>query len=119
GLHLLRGIPRQAVANKTPIKGTSYTAADIADTHSTCPWNTDMYGVNLAKPGAQAYYDSVFELFASWGVDFVKVDDLSSPYHRAEIEAIRSAIDRTGRKIILSLSPGPTPIADGVHVSTH
>ncbi len=119
GLHLMRGIPRQAVANKTPIKGTSYTAADIADTKSTCPWNTDMYGVNMAKPGAQEYYDSVFELFASWGLDFVKVDDLSAPYHRPEIEAIRRAIDRTGRKIILSTSPGPTPVVDGVHVSTH
>src|ERR1017187_5110591 len=32
GLHLIRGIPRQAVAAKTPIKGTDYTAADIADT---------------------------------------------------------------------------------------
>jgi hypothetical protein len=119
GLHLMRGIPRQAVANKTPIKGTTYTAADIADTKNTCPWNADMYGVNMAKPGAQEYYDSVFELFASWGLDFVKVDDLSAPYHRPEIEAIRRAIDRTGRKIILSTSPGPTPVADGVHISTH
>jgi hypothetical protein len=119
GLHLMRGIPRQAVANKTPIKGTPYTAADIADTKSICPWNTDMYGVNMAKPGAQQYYDSVFELFAAWGLDFVKVDDLSAPYHRSEIEAIRQAIDRTGRKIILSTSPGPTPIVDGFHISTH
>ncbi|MEO6995058.1 MAG: NPCBM/NEW2 domain-containing protein [Lacunisphaera sp.] len=119
GLHLMRGIPREAVANKTPIKGTHYTAADIADMRSTCPWNTDMYGVNMAKPGAQEYYDSVFELFATWGLDFVKVDDLSAPYHRPEIEAIRRAIDRTGRKIILSTSPGPTPLMDGVHVSTH
>jgi hypothetical protein len=119
GVHLMRGIPRQAVAAKTPIKGTSYTAADIADTNSRCMWNTDMYGVDMTRPGAQAYYDSVFELFASWGVDFVKVDDLSRPYHQAEIEAIRKAIDKTGRPIVFSTSPGATPLSAGEHVSTH
>jgi len=119
GVHLMRGIPRQAVAAKTPIKGTSYTAADIADTNSRCMWNTDMYGVDMTKPGAQAYYDSVFELFASWGVDFVKVDDLSRPYHQAEVAAIREAIDKTGRPIVFSTSPGATPLSAGEHVSTH
>jgi hypothetical protein len=119
GLHLMRGIPRQAVAAKTPVKGTSYTAADIADTNSICQWNTDMYGVDMTKPGAQEYYDSVFELFASWGLDYVKVDDLSRPYHQPEIEALRQAIDRTGRPIVLSTSPGATPVASGPHVSTH
>jgi len=119
GLHLMRGIPRQAVAAKTPIQGTSYTSADIADTNSICRWNTDMYGVNMTKPGAQEYYDSVFELFASWGLDFVKVDDLSRPYHQPEIEAIRQAIDRTGRPIVFSTSPGATPLSAGDHVSTH
>jgi len=123
GLHLMRGIPRQAVAAKTPIKGTSYTAADIADTrtdtNSMCQWNTDMYGVDMTKPGAQEYYDSVFELFASWGLDFIKVDDLSRPYHQPEIEAIRKAIDRTGRPIVFSTSPGATPVSAGDHASTH
>jgi hypothetical protein len=119
GLHLMRGIPRQAVAAKTPIKGTSYTAADIADTNSICEWNTDMYGVDMTKPGAQEYYDSVFELFASWGLDFIKVDDLSRPYHQPEIEAIRRAINRTGRPIVFSTSPGATPVSAGDHVSTH
>jgi len=119
GIHMMRGIPRQAVYAKTPIKNTSYTAADIADTNSICPWNGDMFGVDITKPGAQAYYDSLYELFASWGLDFVKVDDLSRPYHQAEIEAIRQAIDRTGRKIVFSTSPGATPLSDGEHISTH
>ena len=70
-------------------------AADIANKNSVCPWNTDMYGVDMTKPGAQEYYDSVFELLASWGVDFVKVDDMSRRIrHQAEIEAVRKAIDR-------------------------
>lgn len=119
GLHLMRGIPRQAVAQKTPIKGTRYTAADIADTNNVCQWNTDMYGVDMSKPGAQEYYDSVFEQFAAWGLDFVKVDDLSRPYHTAEIEAIRKAIDRMGRPIVFSTSPGATPLTVGEHVSHH
>ena len=119
GLHLMRGIPRQAVAAKTPVKGTRYTAADIADTNSICQWNGDMFGVDLTRPGAQEYYDSVFEQFAAWGLDFVKVDDLSRPYHQAEIEAIRKAIDHTGREIVFSTSPGATPLSAGGHVSTH
>ncbi|MGA9451460.1 MAG: alpha-galactosidase [Verrucomicrobiia bacterium] len=119
GLHLMRGIPRQAVAQKTPIKGTSYTAADIADINNTCRWNGDMYGVDMTKPGAQAYYNSVFDQFAAWGLDFVKVDDISRPYHQTEIEAIRKAIDQTGRKIVFSTSPGATPLSDGEHVSRH
>ena len=119
GIHMMRGIPRQAYQQDTPVKGTSYSARDIADTNSTCAWNGDMYGVNMSKPGAQAYYDSIMELVASWGVDFVKIDDLSRPYHRAEIEGIRKAIDKTGRAIVLSTSPGETPVGQGSHVMDH
>ena len=120
GLHLLRGIPRQAVQQNVPILGADGVhAADIADTKDTCRWNGDMYGVDMTKPGAQAYYDSVFALLASWDLEFVKVDDLSRPYHTAEIEAIRKAIDKTGRPMVFSTSPGETPLADGEHVANH
>jgi len=120
GLHLLRGIPRQAVdRDHSPILGTPYKAAEIANRKSICPWNTDMYGVDTGKPGAQEYYDSVFALLASWDLDYVKVDDLSAPYHKDEIEAIRKAIDRTGRPIVLSTSPGATPVSQGGHVQAH
>jgi hypothetical protein len=121
GIHIMRGIPRQAVAQNLPVKGTAYTARDIANTNSTCDWNGDMFGVDMTKAGAQAYYDSVYELIASWGVDFVKVDDLSRPYekNRLEIEAIRKAIDKTGRAIVFSTSPGETPVAEGKHVEAH
>jgi phospholipase/lecithinase/hemolysin len=80
-----------------------------------------MYGVDMTKPGAQAYYDSVFDLIASWGVDFVKVDDISRPYHdnEREVEAIRAAIDRTGRPMVLSLSPGETALDAAEHVTRH
>jgi alpha-galactosidase len=116
GVHLTRGIPRQAVDQNVPILGTNVHAADIADRRAVCRWNTDMYGVDMSKAGAQEYYDSVFALLASWEIDFIKVDDLSSPYHGPEIEAIRKAIDKTGRPIILSTSPGATPLGRGEHV---
>jgi hypothetical protein len=118
GIHLMRGIPRLAVKRNLPLFGTHYRAQDIADTNSVCPWNPDMYGVDMRKPGAQAYYDSVFSLYASWGVDFVKMDDMSRPYdaHAPEIEAAHRAILASGRPIILSLSPGETPVARADHV---
>jgi alpha-galactosidase len=121
GIHLLRGFPRQAIEANTPILGTAYHAADIADKDHPCKWNPDMWGVDMTKPGAQEYYNSVFDLIASWDVDFVKVDDLSRPYeeHQPEIEAIRKAIDRTDRPIVLSTSPGETPLSAADHVAMH
>ena len=119
GIHILRGIPRQAVAQNTAILGTNYTAADIADTDSTCDWNTDMYGVDPTRPGAQEYYNSIFQLYAEWGVDYVKVDDITRPYRRGEIELIHNAIKNSGREMVLSLSPGPTPVSEGDHVSKY
>ena len=112
GIHIMRGIPRLAVEQNLPVLGTSVRAADIADTDSICSWNPDMYGVDMQKPGAQAYYDSIFALYASWGVDFIKMDDMSRPYdaHAAEIEASHHSIARTGRPMVLSLSPGETPV---------
>ena len=122
GIHIMRGIPKQAARRNTPVLGTSLYAADIAVTSSTCPWNPDMFGVDASTPGGQAYYDSIFKLYASWGVDYVKVDDIARPYNdvqKAEIEAVRKAIDNSGRKMVLSLSPGATPIRAGEHVMQH
>ncbi|MGE5612939.1 MAG: glycoside hydrolase family 27 protein [Bacillota bacterium] len=127
GIHIMRGIPRQAVHAATPIKGTSRTARDIAHSFSVCSWNTDMYGVNPNAEGAQEYYDSLFELYASWGVDFVKADDICitefKPHDlysaKGEIEMIRKAIDKCGRPIVLSLSPGPALLEQAEHLSRH
>lgn len=118
GVHLMRGIPRLAVERNLPVLGAGVRAADIADVTSTCPWNPDMYGVDMRRPGAQAYYDSVFRLLAEWGVDFVKMDDMSRPYdaHAPEIEAAARAIANCGRPMVLSLSPGETPVPRGAHV---
>jgi alpha-galactosidase len=106
GIHVMRGIPREAVAKKLPIPGTSVTADMIANTSDTCNWLNSMFGIDMTKEGSQAYYNSLFELYASWGVDYVKVDDIATPYHAPEIEAVRKAIDNSGRTMVLSLSPG-------------
>lgn len=127
GIHILRGIPRQCVHLNTPTVTPGVTARDIASQFSVCPWNTDMYGVDAGKRGAQEYYDSLFSLYASWGVDFVKVDDISNtefkphdPYSaRKEIEMIKKAIDNCGRDIVLSLSPGPAPLWEAEHLKTY
>jgi alpha-galactosidase len=119
GIHIMRGIPRLAVEKNSPILGTLFTAREIYSTKNGSSWLRDMYTVDDSKRGAQEYYNSLFALYASWGIDFVKVDDISSPYRNAEIEMIREAIDGCGRHIVLSLSPGPTPLADAEHVSAH
>ena len=127
GIHILRGIPRQAVHRNTPIFGSDRTAREIAHPYSICSWNTDMYGVDPHRDGAKAYYDSLFSLYASWDVDFVKVDDIAvtefrpdCPYSaKEEIELIRRAIDRCGREMVLSLSPGPARTENAAHLRQH
>jgi len=118
GIHIMRGVPKTAVERKLPVKGAGNITADqIYSTEMQCEWLRDNYTIVAGKPGAQEYYDSLFELYAGWGVDFVKVDDLSKPYHRDEIEMIRKAIDKCGRPIVFSTSPGATPVSAADHVS--
>jgi alpha-galactosidase len=106
GLHIMRGIPRIAVERNLPVLGTDVRAGEIADRDAVCDWNTDNFGLDHSRPGAQAYYDSLLALFAEWGVDFVKADDMIGPYHDREIEAFATALRRSGRDMVLSLSPG-------------
>ena len=119
GIHILRGIPKQAIRENVKIKGTDIGAAQIADFGSVCEWNGDMCGIDMAREGAQEYYNSIFELYAEWGVDFVKVDDIARPYHKSEVEAVRKAIENSGRDIVLSLSPGAAPLTEAEHLSEY
>lgn len=109
GIHIMRGIPRQAVHDNTKIKGTQKTAREIAKMSSICTWNTDMYGVDPSKEGAKEYYESIFELYASWGVDFIKCDDIARelPHEETELILLSNSLRNCGRDMILSLSPGP------------
>lgn len=127
GIHIMRGIPRIAAHTHAKIKGLEgVTANEIANPSSICGWNPDMYGViNSAK--GQAYYDSIIELYASWGVDFIKCDDICNTNMyvnnfysaRHEIEMLAKAIEKSGRKIVLSLSPGPALIEKAWHYETY
>jgi hypothetical protein len=119
GIHIMRGIPRNAVAKNLPILGSHFHCADAADTSSKCVWCPDMFGVRGETPAGQAYYDSLFKLYAGWGLDFVKVDDLSRPYSTNEVTAIRNAIDKCGRPILFSTSPGASPLDRAEHLKQH
>ena len=119
GIHIMRGVPKEAVYNKLPILGTDKTADEIYSADNECTWLKDNFTVVKGKIGAQEYYNSILDLYASWGVDYIKVDDLSRPYHADEIEMIRNAIDQTGRPIVLSMSPGATPIDQHEHAKNH
>ena len=111
GIHILRGIPKKAVEANAPIAGSNFHASDAADTADSCPWNPDNFGIDAAKPGAQAYYDSIATMYAGWGVDLIKVDCISSrPYRGEEIRMLAAALEKTGRPIVLSLSPGAAPL---------
>ncbi len=110
GIHVMRGVPVMAVQKNTPIPGTGVKAQDIYSPENQCPWLKDMYTIVAGKEGAQEYYNSILKLYASWDVDFVKVDDLSG--HLAEIEMVRKAIDNCGRPMVLSLSPSGNKVED-------
>jgi hypothetical protein len=106
GVHMMRGVPRKAYELNLPIKGTPYTARDIANTDPefNCNWCTYNYGVDMSKPGAQEWYDGLIQHLADMGVDMIKYDDIV-PYPE-EVEAVAKAIEKTGRPILFSLSPG-------------
>lgn len=122
GIHIMRGIPRMAAHQHLPILGCDETANMVADPSSICAWNPDMYGVRNTSAG-QAYYDSILRLYADWGVDFIKCDDICSAdygaqrqyLHKAEVEMLHKAIENCGRDIVLSLSPGPAQVEESWH----
>jgi alpha-galactosidase len=118
GIHVMRGIPRQAVLANTKILGGEFSAADAGDANDKCPWCPDMFGVRDNAAG-QAWYDSCVKLWASWGVDYIKVDDLSEPYHAPEIEMIHRALAKVDRPIVFSTSPGATSTSHAGHIAAH
>jgi alpha-galactosidase len=119
GIHIVRGIPRGVVKANLPIAGSSFHAEDAADIASPCPWDDGNWGVKDNAAG-QAYYDSMLKLYAEWGLDFIKVDCVSDhPYRPSEVRQIAAAISKTGRPIVLSLSPGPTSLKIAAEVGKY
>jgi alpha-galactosidase len=121
GIHIMRGMPRMAAHNNLPVFGADVTCAQVANPSSVCAWNPDMYGLRADLSGARAYYDSLFRLYASWGVDLVKVDDIAReyPHCQKELEIISAACRACGREMVLSLSPGPAPLSYAEHLKQH
>lgn len=110
GIHIIRGIPRESVLRNLPIEGSAFKAQDAADQNDPCPWDPTSWGIKDTAAG-QAWYDSLLRQYATWGVDFLKVDCIADhPYKPNEIRQIKLAIQRSGRAIVLSLSPGPTAV---------
>ena len=112
GIHIMRGIPRNAVHRKLPILGTKLTADRIADPSSICYWNSGMYGVYAHAEGAEDYYSSIFALYAEWGVDFIMCDDIAREMPRCvwELRLLSKCLKNCGRDMVLSLSPGPAKL---------
>ena len=126
GIHIMRGVPWQAVEARSPIKGTEYSCDEIALDAERCHWYKGMYSIDMSHPGGQAYYDSLAELYASWDVDFIKADDMNSwtdeetsPYRVDEVEGLAHALQKFGRPMVLSLSPGGARIAQAAHLQRH
>lgn len=123
GIHIMRGMPRMAAHKDLPILNSEYRAKEIADPNSICLWNPDMYGLKCEQmeAGARAYYESIFALYAEWGVDYVKVDDIAReyPHCKKEIEIISDSLRGCGRDMVLSLSPGPAPLDRAEHLKTY
>ncbi len=122
GIHIMRGIPREAAHRHLPVWGSGETADEIADPSNICLWNPDMYGLRPECGGSQAYYDSILALYAGWGVDLIKCDDIcrmDMPSAKEEIVMLHRAIERCGRPIVFSLSPGPAKIEEAWHYAQY
>lgn len=117
----MRGMSLLNLNKGYKIKGTNYLLDNVVDLNSKCPRSLHgTAGVKVDHPGSQIWYNSLFELFAEWGVDFVKYNDVASPLHLEELVMKRKAIDHCGRKIVLSLSPGDkTKISDSPYYSKY
>jgi len=119
GIYWIPGVEYPAVAANSPILGTTYRIQDILTVPytagnafggpGTSPYH---YKIDFTKPGAQEYMNSVVALFASWGIDFIKLDGVtpgSDSYdlsidNRADVQAWSAAIAASGRPIWLTIS---------------
>lgn len=120
GLYAMRGIPRVVTTSgyeDIKIKGTELSGKELANIADTCSWTKDNYGIDWENhpDEAQAYYDSLFEMWEEWGIDFIKIDDLVSPiddYHKNDVYGYSKARENTKSDIIISASPGNNIGAD-------
>jgi hypothetical protein len=119
GIYWIPGIEQPAVDGNFPILGTPYTTQQIVaiplaqgNTFAAPPPNPFHDKIDFTKPGAQEYINSIVDLFASWGIDFIKLDavapgsdvDSLAIDDRPDVEAWSKAIAQSGRPIWLTVS---------------
>lgn len=119
GIHIMRGIPWNAIEQKTKIMGTNYTADAVAEPNNVCDWAKMMRGINMTHPAGMAYYKSIVDLYDSWGVDYIKADDMSRPYRADEVQGLSQILQNAERDIVLSLSPGAAPLMAAKDLREH
>jgi hypothetical protein len=119
GIYWIPGTEQPAVNGNFPILGTPYTTQQIVaiplaqgNTFAAAPPNPFHDKIDFTKPGAQEYINSVVDLFASWGIDLIKLDavapgsdvDSTAIDDRPDVEAWSKAIAQSGRPIWLTVS---------------
>ena len=107
GIYVTPGISKQALKRNTPIKGTSYTAAQIAEpsvkeNNYNCK---GMVRIDYSKAGAQEYTNSWVEMLAAWGIDYIKIDGMTES-NAADVKAWSNAIRQSGRPMVLDVTQG-------------
>ncbi|XP_061373625.1 uncharacterized protein LOC133315953 [Gastrolobium bilobum] len=119
GVHLMAGISTQAFNNNTPILDTTtgqayeesgrlWHAKDIGIPARACEWMTNGFmAINATNGAGKAFLRSIYELYASWGVDFVKLDCVfGADLDLDEITSVSQILKDLNHSIVLSLSPG-------------
>jgi alpha-galactosidase len=113
GIYMNPGIGASSVAANYPIFGTSYHIQDIMVMPLT---SANAFGdadkIDYTKPGAQEYINSLINLYASWGVDFIKLDAVTPGSYNdnlninniPDVQAMSKAIAQSGRPIWFTLS---------------
>ncbi|KAI9262257.1 glycoside hydrolase superfamily [Phascolomyces articulosus] len=75
GIYILPGIRRDAYDANVPVKGTDYRMQDlVTEKKEGNGFKGVTYMPDTHMDIVQTYYNSLAELFAEWGVGFVKID---------------------------------------------
>ncbi len=135
GIYLTPGISGNALAQNTPIeanangkllsKPSGYTAQEITlgftpglqpAQYPSALTDAENYNcggtweLNYNSPGAQQFVDAEADQFASWGVNFVKLDGILDQ-NTTDLQAWNKALNQTGRPIELDATEGVYDVA--------
>ncbi|XP_020592593.1 uncharacterized protein LOC110033073 isoform X2 [Phalaenopsis equestris] len=119
GIHLMRGISLEAVNANTKILdvatglpykeyGRTWLAGDIGLRDMPCGWMKNGFlSVNTDLGAGRAFLKSLYQQYADWDVDLVKLDCVfGDDFDKKQIITVSEILEGLGRPILLSLSPG-------------